>query len=77
MEFLEVPWGSFELLGLSRSLLVPLSYFSPVNPIPGKLWNYVVRQGGAIMARTDFRLSKVAKRPISTQNLLSNRYFNL
>ena len=44
-----------------------------LNPIPGKLWNYVVRQGGAIMARTDFRLSKVAKRPISTQNLLSNR----
>ena len=33
--------------------------------------------GGAIMARTDFRLSKVAKRPVSTQNLLSNRYFNV
>ena len=29
------------------------------------------------MARTDFRLSKVAKRHVSTQNLLSNRYFNL
>ena len=33
--------------------------------------------GGAIMARTDFRLSKVAKRPVSTQNFLSNKYFNL
>ena len=48
-----------------------------INPIPGGLWNYVVRRGGAIMARMDFRLSKVAKRPVSTQNLLSNIYFNL
>ena len=29
------------------------------------------------MAHTDFRLSKVAKRPVSTQNLLSNKNFNI
>ena len=33
--------------------------------------------GGAIMARTDFRLSKMTKRPVSAQNLLSNEYFDL
>ena len=33
--------------------------------------------GGAIMARTDFRLSKMTKSPVSAQNLLSNEYFDL
>ena len=47
------------------------------NPIPTGLWNDVTNWGGAIMARTDFRLSKMTKRPVSAQNLLSNEYFDL
>ena len=54
-----------------------VDYNTSINPIPGKLWNYVVGQGGAIMARTDFRLSKMTIRPVSGQNLLSNEYFDL
>ena len=48
-----------------------------LNPIPTGLWNDVTNWGGAIMARTDFRLSKMTKRPVSAQNLLSNEYFDL
>ena len=33
--------------------------------------------GGAIMARTEFRLSKMTKRPVSAQNMLSNEYLDL
>ena len=47
------------------------------NPIPPELWNDVITWGGAFCARTDFRLSKLTKRPPSTQNLLSNEYFDL
>ena len=46
------------------------------NPIPTGLWNDVTNWGGAIMARMDFRLSKMTKRPVSAQNLLSNEYFD-
>ena len=71
--YLRGMWNLIKSLELSKGTL-PIK---DINPIPGGLWNYVVRRGGAIMARMDFRLSKVAKRPVSTQNLLSNRYFNL
>ena len=49
----------------------------PLNPIPPELWNDVITWGGAFCARTDFRLSKLTKRPPSTQNFLSNEYFDL
>ena len=39
------------------------------NPIPGVLWNYVVRRGGAIMARTFKRCQKLAKIPSSAPKL--------
>ena len=42
---------------------------SDVNPIPGVLWNYVVRRGGAIMARTFKRRQKLAKIPSSAPKL--------
>ena len=48
-----------------------------LNPILPELWNDVITWVGAIMARTDFRLSKVTKRPPSTQNLFPNKYFDL
>ena len=48
-----------------------------LNPIPTGLWNDVTNWGGGIMARTDFRLSKMTKRPVSAQNMLSNEYFDL
>ena len=42
-----------------------------------ELWNDVITWGGAFCARTDFRLSKLTKIPPSTQNFLSNEYFDL
>ena len=48
-----------------------------VNPIPGGLWNYVTRRGGAIMAQVFSRRHNFAKRPPSTQNLLLDKYFDL
>ena len=61
-------WANFQIL-MSTS-----PFF---NPIPTGLWNDVTNWGGGIMARTDFRLSKMTKRPVSAQNLLSNEYFDL
>ena len=48
-----------------------------LNPIGGMLWNYVVGQGGAIMARVCKRRQKLPKRPSSTQNLISDKYYDL
>ena len=52
-------------------------YQYSINPIPHGLWNDVNTWGGAIMARMDFRLSKMTKSPVSAQNMLSNEYFDL
>ena len=45
------------------------TYAILLNPIPGGLWNYVVRRGGAIMARTFKRRQKLAKIPSSAPKL--------
>ena len=47
------------------------------NPIPGGLWNYNVRRGGAIMAQVFSRRHNFTKGPPSTQNLLLDKYFDL
>ena len=48
-----------------------------LNPILGRLWNYVVRQGGAIMARIDISRHKFIQMPPTTLNLGSDKYFDL
>ena len=38
---------------------------------------YVVTQGGAIMARIDFRPYKCTKLPLGAQNWFPNKYYDL
>ena len=75
--YVSLPNISADVMQSHKTLFLGSRGLGNFNHIPPELWNDVITWVGAIMARTDFRLSKVTKRPPSTQNLFPNKYFDL
>ena len=48
-----------------------------LNPIQNKLWNYIIEQEGAIMARISFWHPEAARRQIKVQKWLESNFFDL